>query len=35
MGPGENGAWRHFYTEVLAVKHDKGLCFCGNKWYIK
>jgi len=21
-------------TEVLAVKHDKGLCFSGNKWYI-
>ena len=21
-------------TEVIAVKHDKGLCFSGNKWYI-
>jgi len=21
-------------TEVLAIKHDKGLCFSGNKWYI-
>jgi hypothetical protein len=21
-------------TEVLAIKHDKALCFCGNKWYI-
>jgi hypothetical protein len=31
----EIGAWPHFfYPEVLAVKHDKGLCFSGNKWYI-
>ncbi len=35
MGPGPIFLRAVETTEVLAVKHDKGLCFSDNKWYIE